>query len=64
MVFQRKHVLSASSRRRELIFEGWNTQEDGHGVSIRNADDLTRWFQKTNAGQIKLYASGISDEIG
>ena len=45
-----------SSRRRELIFEGWNTQEDGHGVSIRNADDFDAMVPKDKCGEIKLYA--------
>lgn len=45
-----------SSRRRGLIFEGWNTQEDGHGVSIRNADDFDAMVPKDKCGEIKLYA--------
>lgn len=45
-----------SSRRREIIFEGWNTQEDGHGVSIRNADDFDAMVPKDKCGEIKLYA--------
>lgn len=45
-----------SSRKRGLIFEGWNTQEDGHGVSIRNADDFDAMVPKDKCGEIKLYA--------
>lgn len=45
-----------SSRKRGLIFEGWNTQEDGHGVSIRNADDFDAMIPKDKCGEIKLYA--------
>lgn len=45
-----------SSRKKGLIFEGWNTQEDGHGVSIRNADDFDAMVPKDKCGEIKLYA--------
>ncbi|RGL25585.1 hypothetical protein DXC71_07615 [Bifidobacterium pseudocatenulatum] len=45
-----------SNRKRGLIFEGWNTQEDGHGVSIRNADDFDAMVSKDKCGEIKLYA--------
>lgn len=45
-----------SSRKKGLIFEGWNTQEDGHGVSIKNADDLDKMAPKDKCGEIKLYA--------
>ena len=45
-----------SSRKRGLIFEEWNTQEDGHGVSIRNADDFDAMVPKDKCGEIKLYA--------
>lgn len=45
-----------SSRKRGLIFEGWNTQEDGHGVSIKNADDFDAMIPKDKCGEIELYA--------
>lgn len=45
-----------SSRKKGLIFEGWNTQKDGHGVSIKNADDLDKMAPKDKCGEIKLYA--------
>ena len=45
-----------SNRKRGLIFEGWNTQEDGHGVSIKNADDFDAMIPKDKCGEIELYA--------
>ncbi len=45
-----------SSRKKGLIFEGWNTQEDGHGRSIKNADDFDAMVSKDKCGEIKLYA--------
>lgn len=45
-----------SSRKKGFIFEGWNTQEDGHGVSIRNADDFDAMVPKDRCREIKLYA--------
>ncbi|PKV07699.1 hypothetical protein CQR49_1111 [Bifidobacterium pseudolongum subsp. pseudolongum] len=45
-----------SSRKKGRIFEEWNTQEDGQGVSIRNEDDFDAMVPKDKCGEIKLYA--------